>query len=317
MQILKSWWVFLLCFAISGCHFHPKHRYQGYVEGQNIYLASPFAGVVDKMYVDRGTMVKKGDLLFQLDENPQRLELQETEALLARTTFLLTDIKKPKRKAEQDIILSEIRQVEAKIHLTQLRLDRSMTLLQKKVLDRDTVDTAKDNYVQAKEALEQALSKLELARKGGRSDQVKAQKAYVDAYSAKVALAKWKIAQKKIYAPANGIIYDTYYSEGEYVAAQKPIGSLLPLNDISIAFYVPAEALARIQLQQEITFECEGCKALGEAKISYISQEVEYAPPVVYSRDNADKLVFYVRAKVKNPTQYKPGQPIIAIETEL
>ncbi len=45
------------------------HHYQGYVEGENIYLAASSSGILVKRPVNRGQWVKKGDLIFQLDDN--------------------------------------------------------------------------------------------------------------------------------------------------------------------------------------------------------------------------------------------------------
>ncbi len=47
-----------------------------------------------------------------------------------------------------------------------------------------------------------------------------------------------------------------------------------------------------------------------QATIRYISPKAEYIPPLVYSRENNDKLVFRVKASIEHPSQFKPGQPV-------
>lgn len=57
---------------------------------------------------------------------------------------------------------------------------------------------------------------------------------------------------------------------------------------------------------------CDGCGNAIAAKISFISQQAEYTPPVIYSREQRTKLVFLVEARTA-PTdaiRLKPGQPV-------
>ncbi|WP_019215981.1 HlyD family secretion protein, partial [Legionella tunisiensis] len=113
-----------------------------------------------------------------------------------------------------------------------------------------------------------------------------------------------------VYAPNDGYIFDTYYREGEFVGSQQAILSLLPPNNVHIEFFVPVEALTQLRRGQEISFLCDGCMKTSQATINYISPEAQYIPPLVYSRDNNDKLVFRIKAKLRYPDEFKPGQPV-------
>jgi HlyD family secretion protein len=47
-------------------------------------------------------------------------------------------------------------------------------------------------------------------------------------------------------------------------------------------------------------------------KVTYISPQAEYTPPVIYSQESREKLVFMVEARFDSPTASKlhPGQPV-------
>lgn len=164
---------------------------------------------------------------------------------------------------------------------------------------------------QHNELAAQYEANLKLAQLGSRIYQIKAQQSMVNSLSAKLNNAKWELSQKTIYAPADGVIFDTYYRKGEFIAAQQSVVSLLTPENIRIEFFVPLKYLSKIKVGQKITFDCEGCKKKNPAVIQYVSPEAEYLPPLVYSRENSSKLVFRIKASIMHPTQFKPGQPVV------
>jgi HlyD family secretion protein len=44
----------LLLLLVGGCSDPPKNRFQGYVEGEFVYVASPLAGQLETLSVQRG-----------------------------------------------------------------------------------------------------------------------------------------------------------------------------------------------------------------------------------------------------------------------
>jgi len=63
---------------------------------------------------------------------------------------------------------------------------------------------------------------------------------------------------------------------------------------------------------QKIFFDCDGCPQTREAAISFISPRAEYTPPVIYSQESREKLVFRVEATMTEATAkgVNPGQPV-------
>ena len=72
----------LLLFLISGCGDPPKNRFQGYVEGEFVYVASPLAGQLETLSVQRGQQVTTGQPLFALDERAEKAAREQIEAAL-------------------------------------------------------------------------------------------------------------------------------------------------------------------------------------------------------------------------------------------
>lgn len=289
-------------------------RYQGYVEADNLYLASPYSGVLIERVVSRGQWVKKGDLIFKLEPNPEALIIAETEGELLQAKKIYNDLIKPRRPAEIAAIHAQIEQTNAQIRLAELRLQRMKTLYTKNAIDKESMDIAQSRLEELVQQKKQYEANLALAKQGSREETINAQQAQINALTAKVNQAKWQLAQKSVYAPADGIIFDTYYTQGEFVPSQQAVASLLNPTLFNIEFYVPAQALHGLALGKRITFSCDGCPNDNQAEIRYVSSRAEYIPPLVYSDDNLTKLVFRVRAKIlNNPAQFKPGQPVVVM----
>jgi HlyD family secretion protein len=131
-----------------------------------------------------------------------------------------------------------------------------------------------------------------------------------------LAQSDWRLAQRAVSftaaTPAKALVHDTFYSEGEWVAAGNPVVSLLPPGNVKLRFFVPETAVGGLKIGQAVRAACDGCSAPVAAKISYISRQAEYTPPVLYSREQRAKLVFLVEARPDpaDAVKLKPGQPL-------
>jgi HlyD family secretion protein len=111
-------------------------------------------------------------------------------------------------------------------------------------------------------------------------------------------------------APEAGLVEEVYFQPGEWVAANQPVVSLLPDRRIKVRFYVPEAEVARYRPGKSVRFSCDGCAGDLSAKISYVSPRPEFTPPIIYSRDSRDRMVFMVEALPGRPAELRPGQPV-------
>jgi len=261
----------LLC-LLAACS-NPEHASQGYVEGEFRYIAANFSGTLQELYVDRGTPVKAGQLLFRLDPQPESDQL----------------------KAAQNQVLAaqaDQQRSSAEITLQQLNYKRQDILFRKGVSNPDTLDRAKADLDTAKADFAQKIALLAVAE-------------------ASLFQAQWAYQQKTIAAPTNGIIFDIYYRKGELVAANYPVVSLLAPEDIKIVFFISETQLSTLKLGQTVQITCDSCQPVS-AKINFISPQAEYTPPVIYSEQTRDKLVYQIeaRASLTDAINLHPGQPV-------
>ena len=105
---------------------------------------------------------------------------------------------------------------------------------------------------------------------------------------------------------------DTFFVEGEWVPAGRPVASLLPPGNVKVRFYLPETLVGSLISGRPVEIRCDGCGAPVAAKITYVSSQAEYTPPVLYTREQRAKLMFLVEARPEpaDGARLRPGQPV-------
>lgn len=127
---------------------------------------------------------------------------------------------------------------------------------------------------------------------------------------ARVNTTKTRLARRNGYAPVGGTIQQIYFREGEMVPAQRPVLSIMPPGNMKLRFFVPETELPKLAIGDEIRVTCDNCAADLTAKIYFIATSAEYTPPVIYSLDERNKLVYLIQARPNKPDSLRVGQPI-------
>ena len=301
-----------LLLVLAGCGRADRGLVQGYVEGEFVYVASPFGGALDSLKVERGTWVKAGDPLFALDNRPEKAAFDEAAGKLAQARSTLEDARKGKRPSEIASIEAQIKQVLASLRFTERDSTRQENLMRGgaaagREQERSSSVRDQDRYKTA-----QLEADLQTAKLGARDDQVAAAAANVRALEGTLAKAQWDLSQKSQAAPRDGLVFDTLYREGEWVAAGRPVVVMLPPRNIKVRAFVREEKVGSVQPGDRVQVFVDGVAQPFVGKVSYISPKAEYTPPVIYSQENRSKLVFMVESVFDPETAAKlhPGQPV-------
>ena len=245
-QLMRAAGALILLLLVASCSDPPKNRFQGYVEGEFVYVASPLAGQLEMLSVQRGQQVTTGQALFALDETAEKAAREQIKAALV---------------------------------LSEAELARQEKLFRTGVAATQDLDRARSTRDQDQRRLTQT---------------------------------DWSFDQKKQTAPQAGLVYDTLFRQGEWVAAGKPVVVLLPPQNIKVRAFVPETRVGSIHYGDSVEVTVDGVQNPFLGKVSYISPRAEYTPPVIYSRESRAKLVFMVES-VFDPqaaANLHPGQPV-------
>lgn len=299
--------------ALAGCSHRDDNVYQGYVEGEFVYLGSSQSGKLTQLSVARGQTVEAGAPVFTLESVDETAALQQAQQQLAAARAQLADIQTGKRPPEVNVNRAQLAQAVANAHKAALQLARDEAQFRVGGIAKAQLDDSRSTADATAAQVSELSNQVEVARLPGRAQQIAAQIAQVDAAQAAVAQAQWKLDQKRVNAPAEGLVYDTLYRVGEWVQAGSPVVQMLPPQNVKVRFFVPETVVGSLAAGRALTIHCDGCAADVSAKITYVSSSVEYTPPVIYSNENRAKLVFMVEAhpSAADAVKLHPGQPVM------
>ena len=102
---------------------------------------------------------------------------------------------------------------------------------------------------------------------------------------------------------------------GEIAGPAAPVLSLLPDGAVKLRLYVPESSVSQIRPGSTLTVHCDGCAPDLTARVIYVSDAPEFTPPVIYSLQNRQKLVYLIEARPEGENDLKPGQVVdVALE---
>ena len=209
--------------AAAGCTRQRPVSWQGYAEGEFVYLASSQSGTLEQLAVRRGQTLAAGQTVFTLEsayETAARdLALQQLSAARAQ----LADISSGKRAPEVDVTKAQLAQAVANARKAAQQLTRDEAQYRAGGIAKAQLDDSRALADASAAQVRELTSQVTVARLPARTQQIGAQRAQVDAAEANVKEAQWKLDQKRVVAAQDGVVYDTLYRVGEWVQAGNPV----------------------------------------------------------------------------------------------
>ena len=299
----------VLLFACSG---DKLSTYQGYVEGEYVHVASPVGGRLERLLVHRGQTVDAKAPLFQLEDDQESAARQQADEQLKAAQAHLADLKTGKRNPELEVAEAQLAQARAAEQQAAQQLKRDEAQFEVGGIARAQLEDSRANHAIKVARVRELEGQLEVSRLPARQEQIRAQNAQVAAARAATEQSTWRLDQKHVAATQAGLVVDTLYREGEWVPAGSPVVRMLPPANVKVRFFVPEGIVGSVNPGRAVALRCDGCDAEVSAQVTYISNEPEYTPPVIYSNETRAKLVFLVEARpsVENAVKLRPGQPV-------
>lgn len=303
----------LLTTLSGGCEKVSAPAYQGYVEGEYLYLSAPQAGYLKSLDALRGSRVVAGQALFAIATDPDAQALAEAEARTGSAREKVENLREPRRAPEIATLQANLQAAQASLRLARTRLQQQEALARAKFVSQAALDETRSVFEQSTAQVEANRQQLATYRATlGRQSEVRGAEADLQAAAALAAQKRWVVERKAVSAPSAGEVSETYYRPGEWVPAGAAVASLLPDARRRLRFYVPETAIAGLRPGQRVEAGCDGCSAPIRARIDFIAAQAEYTPPVIYSRGSRERLVFRVEA-APDPEQaasLRPGLPV-------
>ena len=282
--------------------WRPTNKLSGYIEGEPLYLAAPISGRLTLIPVQRGDRVAAGAALFVVDTRTLAAGQAQAAGQVTQARSAITAAEQTRGQLVANVAAAQANAAEADREAA--RAARVLALGHGAISQQDA-DKARAAAQSARAVLVAAQRQADAAAAqiGGAGGQLsQAQAARADAAA--------RLDQAAPVAPTAARVEDVFFQVGEWAAANQPVVSLLPDDRVRLRFFVPEREVARYRIGRQVRFGCDGCVAGLAATINYVSPRPEFTPPVIYSLQSRDRLVFLVEARPGNPRGLTPGLPV-------
>jgi len=302
----------ILAAALAACGKSDPPSLQGYIEGEYVRVAAPFAGTLLELQTARGNQVEAGTPLFVLEQENEDAARREAAENVRKAEAQAENLRKGPRATELETSRAQLAQARTTAGNSEREWKRQLDLVSKGFVSQSVADAAKTTRDRDHDKVVELESALATLESGSRPDEIRAAEAEAAAAKQSLAQADWKLKQKTVASTVAGVVNDTLFVRGDWVPAGAPVVSVLPPANVKARFFVPETELGRVKVGQAVKLACDGCGAPVDAKVSFIAPQAEFTPPVIYSRDSRAKLVFLVEARPAPADAGKlhPGQPV-------
>lgn len=281
----------LLLSAITGCSDGDgKYDATGRFEATEIIVSAEATGKIMQLGIEEGCKVDSGDILGYIDT--VQLNFQKRRLLESNLAV----------KARRADVSKQIAVLRQQIKNLEIERERAERLISYNAGNRKTLDDIKaqistlDRQIDAQQSL---LEKGNLsADKEGAAIEIQ------------IAQTEDLIRKSIITAPISGTVMVKYANRGEFKGTGQPLFKIAHLDNITLRAYVTNEFVQKIKTGDSVKvftgFDQDSARNYNGV-IRWISEEAEFTPKNIQSRDQRSNLVYAVKIDVVNDGYIKTG----------
>jgi RND family efflux transporter MFP subunit len=234
--------------------------------------------------VDLGSVVRRGQVIAQLEPGDYSLRVQQAEASLsqARARLGLTPQGNDDRIDPEKT--STVRQARAVYDEAKVARDRAASLVEQGVIAKAEFDTANAAFKVAEGRYQDAY------------EEVRNRQGILAQRKSELDLARQQLKDTAVAAPLDGIVQEKTASVGEYLAAGGPVVTIVRMDPLRLRAEIPERESRTVRTGQDVRVTVEGDPVVYLGKIMRLS-------PVIAEQNR----VLVVEADVRNNGTLRPG----------
>jgi HlyD family secretion protein len=275
----------------------------GYIiAAHKIEVASKVVGRVAWIGVEKGDMVRQGQVLVRLEDDEYRARVLEAQGHLESIRARLAELEHGSRSEEIARAAAELEHAQAELDNARVTLVRTRALATEGVLARQTLDDAQSRHAVQTARVASLKKAYELVRLGPRPEQIEAQLALVQQAKGVLAFAQTQLQNTVISAPISGTVLKRNVEKGEFVTtgfvgdrgAKGYVASLADLKDLEVEIDISQNDFAKLTWRQPAFITTD---AYPDRKYrGYVS---EISPEA-----NRQKATLQIKVKIAEPDAY-------------
>jgi len=222
-------------------------------------LSVKVPGRLEKIEVDVGSVVKKGDLLAQIEREDYELHVRQAEATLAQARARLGLAS----NADDDKIDLEktpvVQQAKALLGEAQKNRDRVIELTKEKIASAAELDSVEAAYTVALGKYQDALQ------------DVRERQALLVQRRAELEVARKQLFDSTILSPFDGIVQQRRASLGEFLAMGTPLLVVATIDPLRLQLQIPERESSHVAPDQPIRVTVGGSTNIFSAQLDRVS----------------------------------------------
>lgn len=247
-------------------------------------LSVKVAGRVQELPVDIGSVVKKGQIIAELEQREYQVMLMQSEALLAQARARLGLPLGGEDDTVDPAKTSTVREAAAVLEEAKKNRERVLKLSKDGVASQSELETVEAAY------------EVAMSRHKDAVEDIRNRQALLAQRRAEVAIAKQQLDETIIKAPFDGVVQERKTSVGEYLVVGAPVATVVQRDILRLRLEVPERSSSLIHAGQPVRLTVTGDTNIYRGEIRRLS-------PML----NELNRMLMVEADVPNPGRLRPG----------
>lgn len=262
----------------------------GQIEATQVTVSAESNGRLLSFDVTEGDKVTEGQILGGIDSVQTVLQIRELEQRMKGAATRMVDIN---RQSEPN--RSQLASLENE-------LARFTKLLESSAATQKQVDELCDKIALLKAQMSAQAQSWERGNASVNSE--------IETYGIQLAQRRDQLSKCTVTAPVSGTVMTRYAEKGENVTAGKPLLKIADMDNVFVRAYFTTSQLADLKLGDTVkVIPDDGSASPKEyqGRIVWISDQAEFTPKNIQTRDERADMVYAVKVAVANDGYLRLG----------
>jgi len=287
---MRIHYLLILFILIASSCGNGKNKSDAYgnFEAVEIQVSSEVQGKITDLKIEEGQKVSKGQIVLTIDTVQLYLKKMQLIAQLNSSGSRLLQV--------QSQIAVQDEQKKS--------LDREQNRLEKLVSANAAPSKQLDDINSELEVLKSQIASTKIQNQTISFD--------VKAIQFQIAQIEDQLNKSNIINPIDGTVLEKYVESGEIVTPGKVLYKIADLSVLRLRVYISGDQLGNIKIGQKVIALIDKDKDQNKklnGTISWISQEAEFTPKIIQTKEERVNLVYAVKVDVSNDGSLKIGMP--------
>jgi HlyD family secretion protein len=307
---LKKTLLILISTLLISCEKMEPPSAFGTLERDRITLSATANEIILSHAVTEGSLVKKGDLLLNLDSTLESERVKQMQAERSRLEASLNFYKNGSRQEQIASAKARVQQAQMRLDNSQRELQRRESLRKQSLISDAELDQSKLQFDLAKAQLDDSQQQFHELQTGNREEIIQQAEAALKNADALLAQEQKKLADLEIKATRDGVVEDFPYEVGERVP-QGAVVAIIAADSFPYArLSLPETSLAQYKVNDTVEIYIDGIEKPFTGKIRFISPRPFFTPYFSLHQSERTRLMYKIEVNLQDAQQLPTGIPL-------